>query len=184
MGLAFADYDNDGFTDVFVSNDTFQNFLLHNNGDGTFKDRALEAGVAYTATGRTVAGMGAEFRDLNNDGLPDIFHTAMFGDTFPIYKNTGDLFEDVTDVAGVTAFSHRLTGWGTGAFDFDNDGNKDLFMPAGPFWITKWRYCTARLYCQTVCCVTTETSFSLTEVQPQAQVSLCPSPIAELPSAI
>src|SRR5580698_30919 len=80
MGLAFADYDNDGFTDVFISNDTFPNFLLHNNGDGTFKDVALETGVAYTQDGRTVAGMGAEFRDLNNDGLPDIFHTAMAGE--------------------------------------------------------------------------------------------------------
>jgi enediyne biosynthesis protein E4 len=131
MGLAFADYDNDGYTDVFISNDTSPNFLLHNNGDGTFKDVALEAGVAYTASGSAVAGMGAEFRDLNNDGLPDIFHTAMFGDTFPLYKNTGKQFDDVTEVSGMTAFSHRLTAWGTGAFDFDNDGNKDLFTAGG-----------------------------------------------------
>jgi hypothetical protein len=131
MGLAFADYDNDGFTDVFVSNDTFPNFLLHNNGDGTFKEVALEMGVAYTSTGDTVAGMGAEFRDLNNDGLPDIFHTAMFGNTFPLYRNAGKQFDDVTDVSGLTAFSRRLTAWGTGAFDFDNDGNKDLFTAGG-----------------------------------------------------
>jgi hypothetical protein len=131
MGVAFADYDNDGFTDVFVSNDTFPNFLLHNNGDGTFKDVALEQGVAYTANGNVVAGMGAEFRDLNNDGLPDIFHTAMFGNTFPLYKNSGTQFDDVTEVSGMTTFSHRLTAWGTGAFDFDNDGNKDLFTAGG-----------------------------------------------------
>jgi len=131
MGLAFADYDNDGFTDVFVSNDTSPNFLLHNNGDGTFKDVALEQGVAYTSTGAFVAGMGAEFRDLNNDGLPDIFHTAMFGDTFPLYRNTGTQFDDVTDVSGVTAFSHRMTAWGTGAFDFGNEGQKDLFVAGG-----------------------------------------------------
>ncbi len=127
MGLAFADYDNDGFTDVFVSNDTIPNFLLHNNGDGTFKDVALEAGVAYTSDGGVVAGMGAEFRDLDNDGLPDIFHTAMFGNTFPIYRNMGSQFDDVTEVSGMTAFSRRITAWGTGAFDFDNDGYKDLF---------------------------------------------------------
>jgi len=131
MGLAFADYDDDGFTDIFVSNDTSPNFLLHNNGDGTFKDVALEQGVAYTSNGSYVAGMGAEFRDLNNDGLPDIFHTAMFGDTFPLYRNTGAQFDDVTDVSGVTSFSHRMTAWGTGAFDFDNDGQKDLFTAGG-----------------------------------------------------
>jgi len=131
MGLAFADYVNDGFTDIFVSNDTSPNFLLHNNGDGTFKDVALELGVAYTSNGSYVAGMGAEFRDLNNDGLPDIFHTAMFGNTFPLYKNTGTQFDDVTDASGVTAFSHRMTAWGTGAFDFGNDGQKDLFVAGG-----------------------------------------------------
>jgi hypothetical protein len=131
MGLAFADYDNDGFTDIFVSNDTWPNFLLHNNGDGTFKDVALEQGVAYTSNGSAVAGMGAEFRDLNNDGLPEIFHTAMFGNTFPLYKNTGTQFDDVTDVSGMTAFSHRMTAWSAGAFDFDNDGWKDLFVAGG-----------------------------------------------------
>ncbi len=131
MGLAFADYDNDGFTDIFVSNDTSANFLLHNNGDGTFKDVALEQGVAYTSTGAFVAGMGAEFRDLNNDGLPDIFHTAMFGNTFPLYKNTGSEFDDVTDTAGMTAYSRRMTAWSAGAFDFGNRGQKDLFVTGG-----------------------------------------------------
>ncbi len=131
MGVAFADYDNDGFTDIFVSNDTSPNFLLHNNGDGTFKDVSLEKGVAYTANGSLVAGMGADFRDLNNDGLPDIFHTAMFGDTFPIYKNSGSQFDDVTAISEITAFSRRMTAWGTGAFDLDNDGNKDLFTAGG-----------------------------------------------------
>jgi hypothetical protein len=128
MGVAFADYDNDGFTDIFVSNDTFPNFLLHNNGDGTFTDVALEAGVAFTGNGKTVAGMGADFRDLDNDGKPEIFHTAMFGDTFPLYRNLGGgQFEDATSRAGLTTLTSRFTAWGTGAFDFDNDGRKDLF---------------------------------------------------------
>jgi enediyne biosynthesis protein E4 len=131
MGLAFGDYNNDGFTDVFISNDTFPNFLLRNNGDGTFTDVALEAGVAYTGDGSLVAGMGADFRDLNNDGLDDIFHAAMFGNTFPLYKNTGAQFEDVTEVSGMTAFSRRMTAWSVGAFDFDNDGWKDLFTTGG-----------------------------------------------------
>ena len=128
MGVAFADYDNDGFADIFVSNDTFPNILLHNNGDGTFTDVALEAGVAFTGNGKTVAGMGADFRDLDNDGKPDIFHTAMFGNTFPLYRNLGNgQFEDATGEAGLMPLTVRFTAWGTGAFDFDNDGQKDLF---------------------------------------------------------
>jgi len=128
MGVAFADYDSDGFTDIFVSNDTFPNFLLHNNGDGTFTDVALLAGVAYNENGRTVAGMGTDFRDIDNDGRPDIFHAAMYGDSFPLYRNLGNgQFEDVTDRTGITAMTTRFTAWGTGIFDFDNEGNKDLF---------------------------------------------------------
>jgi enediyne biosynthesis protein E4 len=127
MGMAFADYNDDGFVDVFISNDTFPNYLFENRGDGTFEEVALLSGVAYNENGRVVAGMGADFRDLNNDGRPDIFHTAMFADTFPLYKNTGDGFEDVTSAAGITIPSSRLTAWGTGIFDFDNDGYKDIF---------------------------------------------------------
>lgn len=128
MGLSFADYDNDGFVDIFVSNDTMQNFLLHNNGDGTFTEVGMTAGVAYNAFGNVVAGMGTDFRDLDNDGKPDIFQTAMFGEGFPIYKNLGDgQFQDVTAAAGMSAMTSRLTAWGAGAFDFDNDGYKDLF---------------------------------------------------------
>jgi hypothetical protein len=128
MGLAFADYDNDGFTDVFVSNDTFENYLFHNNGDGTFSNVALSAGVAYNAYGGAIAGMGADFRDIDNDGKPDILETAMFGEGFPLYKNVdGAQFRDVASTAGFAAATSRLTGWGAGIFDFDNDGNKDLF---------------------------------------------------------
>jgi hypothetical protein len=75
--------------------------------------------------------MGTDFRDFNNDGRPDIFHTAMFGNTFPLYKNAGEQFEDVTETSGMTAFSRRMTAWGCGAFDFDNDGWKDLFTAGG-----------------------------------------------------
>ena len=128
MGVAFADYDNDGFTDIFVSNDTFENYLLHNNGDGTFTNVALLAGVAYNAFGKAIAGMGADFKDIDNDGKPDIFETAMFGEGFPLYKNLGDgQFQDVTATAGLSALTSRSTAWGVGVFDFDNDGNKDLF---------------------------------------------------------
>src|SRR5579864_3811454 len=128
MGLAFADYDNDGFTDIFVSNDTFENYLLHNNRDGTFTNVAMLAGVAYNAFGNAIAGMGADFRDIDNDGRPDIFETAMFQEGFPLYKNLGDgQFQDVTATAGLNVLTSRSTAWGVGIFDFDNDGNKDLF---------------------------------------------------------
>ncbi len=128
MGVAFADYDNDGFTDIFVSNDTFENYLLRNNGDGTFTNVAVLAGVAYNAFGKAIAGMGADFRDIDNDGRPDIFETAMFGEGFPLYRNLGDgQFQDVSGGAGLSALTSRSTGWGVGIFDFDNDGNKDLF---------------------------------------------------------
>jgi enediyne biosynthesis protein E4 len=128
MGVAFADYDGDGFTDIFVSNDSIPNFLLHNNGDGTFTDVALLAGVAYNENGKAVAGMGTDFRDIDNDGMPDIFLTAMYGDSFPLYRNPGKgPFEDVTETTGIAAMTSRFTAWGTGIFDFDNDGNKDIF---------------------------------------------------------
>ena len=128
MGLAFGDYDNDGFADIFVSNDTFENYLLHNNGDGTFTNVAMLAGVAYNAYGKAIAGMGADFRDIDNDGRLDIFETAMFGEGFPLYKNLGDgQFQDVAGAAGLGALTSRSTAWGVGIFDFDNDGNKDLF---------------------------------------------------------
>lgn len=128
MGLALADYDGDGFMDVFISNDTFQNFLLHNNGDGTFSDAAMLAGVQFNESGRYMAGMGADFRDIDNDGRPDILQTSMFGDSFQLYHNMGDgQFEDISGESGLTRMSSRLTAWGTGIFDFDNDGQKELF---------------------------------------------------------
>ena len=128
MGVAIADYDNDGFVDVFVSNDTFRNFLFHNNGNGTFTEVALLSGVAYPENGRSVAGMGVDFRDINNDGLPDIFETAMYGDNFLLFNNTGKgEFDYATFPSNIAAITRRLTAWSAGIFDFDNDGWKDVF---------------------------------------------------------
>ncbi len=128
MGIAFADYDGDGYMDVFVSNDTFRNFLYHNNGNGTFTEVGLVSGVAYNQHGKSIAGMGADFRDIDNDGLPDIFETAMYGDTFPLYRNLGKgVFEDITISSKMRLSTSKLTAWGTGMFDFDNDGWKDVF---------------------------------------------------------
>jgi hypothetical protein len=127
MGVVFADYDGDGFTDVFVSNDTFRNFLFHNNGNGTFSEVGIASGVAYNENGKSIAGMGADFRDVDNDGRPDIFVVGMIGDTFPLFRNLGKEFADVTGAWGIAGATARMTGWGSGIADFDNDGWKDLF---------------------------------------------------------
>jgi hypothetical protein len=131
MGAAFADYNGDGLTDIFVANDTFRNFLFTNKGDGTFEEGGILAGVAFNENGKSIAGMGADFRDVDNDGRPDIFVTAMVGDTFPLYRNMGNSFDDVTSSAGIALPTIRMTAWGNGVYDFDNDGLKDLFTANG-----------------------------------------------------
>ena len=128
MSVAFADYDGDGFTDISVTNDNLPNFLFHNRGDGTFEEVGLTAGVALPEHGRAIASMGADFRDYDNDGLPDIAVTALTGDTFPLFRNNGHgTFEDVTYSSQIGPQTIRWSGWGNGLFDFDNDTYKDLF---------------------------------------------------------
>ena len=131
MGVVFADYDGDGFTDIFVANDTLRSFLFRNQGDGTFAELAVVAGVAFNQNGKSIAGMGADFRDVDNDGLPDVFVTGMVNDTFPLYRNLGQWFEDVTSRTGIARATSRVTGWSAGIFDFDNDGRKDLYAALG-----------------------------------------------------
>jgi hypothetical protein len=128
MSVAFADYDQDGFPDVFVTNDNMPNFLFHNRGDGTFEEAGLPAGTALRDHGKPVASMGAEFKDYDNDGLPDIFVTALAGETFPVFRNLGKGgFSDATYESKVGPLSVKHSGWGLGLFDFNNDGWKDLF---------------------------------------------------------
>jgi hypothetical protein len=128
MSVAFADYDLDGWPDAFVTNDNMPNFLFHNRGDGTFEEVALTAGVALRDHGKAVASMGVEFKDYDNDGLPDLFVTALAGETFPVFRNVGNAnFVDATYQTRMGAASVKHSGWGLGVFDFDNDGWKDLF---------------------------------------------------------
>ena len=135
MGLAFGDFNGDGLIDVFVANDSVQNFLFQNMGGGRFKESALAAGVAYLAHGNAVAGMGADFRDFDDDGLEDIALNAMYFDTFPLFRNHGkpNFFADETVPSGVAIATRNLTGWGMGMYDFDNDGHKDLFFATSHF---------------------------------------------------
>ena len=128
MGLAFADYDGDGRMDIFVTNDKLPNFLFHNLGGGKFEEVALEAGVALPDHGKAVSSMGADFRDYDNDGLPDIATTALHGETFPLFRNLGKgTFAEVTSASRLARASTLHTGWSVGLFDFNNDGWKDLF---------------------------------------------------------
>lgn len=129
MSVSFADYDGDGFLDAFVANDTTRNFLFHNLGGKKFEEVAELAGVAYGSNGKALSGMGSDFRDVNNDGLPDIWHTAVEFETFPLYQNRGGgEFADVTVGAALARVTSRMSGWGNGIVDFDNDGWKDLFV--------------------------------------------------------
>ncbi len=136
MGVAFADYDGDGFTDVFVANDSVRHLLFANRGDGTFEEVGFETGVALRETGTPIAGMGADFRDLDDDGRPDLVVSGMVNDTFQLFRNRGDArlwFDDHTVRSGLAVATLQVTGWSLGAFDFDNDGGKDLFFAASHF---------------------------------------------------
>jgi enediyne biosynthesis protein E4 len=132
LGVAFADYDGDGFTDIFVSNDGMQQYLFHNNGDGTFTECGLESGVAFTADGKGMSGMGVVFQDYDNDGRPDVLVTVLPREIYSLYHNEGGgNFNYASLEAGLGALTSMSSGWGVGLEDFDNDGWKDLFVAQG-----------------------------------------------------
>ncbi len=129
LGVSFADYDADGFTDVFVANDGMRQFLFHNNGDGTFTERALEAGAALTDAGKPISGMGTVFQDYDNDGRPDILVTVLPREVYALFHNDGNgLFTYRSLQAGLGLLSAASSGWGVGLEDFNNDGWKDIFV--------------------------------------------------------
>jgi enediyne biosynthesis protein E4 len=129
LGVAFADYDGDGYTDIFVANDSVQCFLYHNNGNGTFSEVGLLAGVGYNEDGKTFAGMGVDFSDYDNDGLPDVVITDLSNERYILFRNNGDgSFRDATNQSGMGSATLSFSGWSTHFFDFDNDGWKDLFV--------------------------------------------------------
>ena len=128
MAAAIADYDHDGLMDIFVTNDKMPNFLFHNLGKGRFEEVAFQAGAALPDSGAEISSMGVDFRDYNNDGLPDIVSTALSGETFPIFQNRGrGQFADAGYTSRMAVASRSYSGWGLGLFDFNNDGWKDIF---------------------------------------------------------
>ena len=128
MGVAIADYDGDGWMDIFVANDNERNFLFRNRQGKSFDEIGVEAGVGYTEDGIPVSSMGVDFRDYRNDGKPGILITALGGETFPLYRNDGDdLFSMDTYPANLGFATYKMSGWGVGLYDFNNDGFKDIF---------------------------------------------------------
>src|SRR6202162_5355598 len=131
MTAVAADFNNDGWPDIYVACDSSPSFLLRNNRDGTFTDVGLEWGVALNEDGQQQAGMGVGLGDFNLDGNLDILKTHFADDTSVLYRNSGKgIFDDVTIASGL-GVETRFVGWGAGIVDLDNDGFPDLFMVTG-----------------------------------------------------
>src|SRR5579875_3136717 len=132
LGIAFADFDRDGKIDLAIANDSMPEFLYRNKGDGTFEETGLTAEVAVDGDGRTYAGMGIDFQDYNNDGLPDLVITNLANQKYALYRNNGDgSFTYDTYVSGLAPMTLLHSGWGIHFLDYDNDGRKDLLVAQG-----------------------------------------------------
>ena len=131
LGAITLDFDDDGWTDVYVANDSNPSTLYRNKHDGTFEDVGVRSGCAFSQDGKPQAGMGLAVGDYDHNGFQDVFKTNFAGDTATLYANTGDgLCEDRT-FAGGLGLNTRWLGWGTGFLDLDNDGWLDLFLVNG-----------------------------------------------------
>jgi hypothetical protein len=132
LGIAIADYDRDGRIDICVANDSMPEFLYHNQGNNRFKEVGLSAGIAVDGEGHSFAGMGVDFADYNNDGLPDLLITDLADQMYALYRNNGDgTFAYETYSSGLGRITRTHSGWGFRFFDYDNDGYKDLLIVQG-----------------------------------------------------
>jgi hypothetical protein len=131
LGIAINDFDLDGWPDILIANDSFPQQLFRNNHDGTFTEIGLKSGVAYDEDGSTFAGMGLDFEDYDNDGLPDVFIDALGNQKYALFHNVKGSFEYVTSPSGVGGITMQHSGWGAKFLDYDNDGWKDLFVGQG-----------------------------------------------------
>ena len=126
MSAATLDFDGDGLTDIFVTNDRVFNFYFRNLGAGKFEEAGFEVGLAAPEDGKPVSGMGVDAQDFDNDGRPDIVYTALRDETFPLYRNSGKQFTEVTAASKMSVLSRSMSGWGVVFADVDNDGWKDI----------------------------------------------------------
>ena len=132
LGIAIADYDRDGHIDLFVANDSMEEFLYHNKGNGTFEEVGLDAEVAVDGEGRTYAGMGVDFADYKNNGWPDLVITNLANQRYALYTNSGDgSFSYASYMTGLGGMTLLHSGWGVRFADYDNDGWKDLLIAQG-----------------------------------------------------
>lgn len=131
LGVAINDYNRDGWPDIAVANDSWPQQLFRNNGDGTFREVGLTAGIAYDEDGRVYAGMGIDFADYDNDGWPDLFVNALANQRYWLYRNVKGSFEPVTGKTGLGELTRLSSGWGARFLDYDNDGLRDIFVAQG-----------------------------------------------------
>jgi hypothetical protein len=132
MGIAIADFNRDGYMDVFVANDTVRNFLFINQKNGTFKESGYEWGVAYDENGNAHSSMGADAKDFDNDGFPDLFYNNLKGQIWGLFRNMGGKYMSyVSGMSHVSRLSEHSSGWSNGFIDYNNDGWKDLYSSNG-----------------------------------------------------
>ena len=132
LGVVWGDYNNDGYSDIYVANDTNENHLFRNNRDGSFSDEAFFAGVALSEDGEMGSGMGVDFGDYDNDGRLDIMVTNFADEVATLYHNDGDgFFSDASYISGTGESTYTSLGWSVCFLDYDNDGVKDIFIANG-----------------------------------------------------
>jgi enediyne biosynthesis protein E4 len=133
MGVVWGDYDNDGWPDLFVTNDGGRNYLYHNRGNGTFDEEGINTGVAFGANGEIFGNMAGDFGDFNRDGRLDLITTRYSGQPVSLYRNDQFGFSDVAAEFGLSRDTVAPVKWGTGFGDFDNDGWPDVLIANGNF---------------------------------------------------